>query len=218
MSSNTFSQDSTSTQAKVLPKVRLSFSGGWSYRTINIFNQLPTNLKNDIEGLKTDFDITAGFNFFFHQKYGIGVTFNKFFASNRKPKITITIGSSGNTYTDKESTYTITFFGPIFLKRHRFANGKAQFIAELGAGYLGYKDDNQFRNVTLNLNSSTLGFLVSLGFDLKVTRNFTLGTTFKFIGGSTDETEVYSDGEKFKLPAKESFNRISINGGVGFEF
>lgn len=216
-----FSSVSAQTRKSDLPRFRISFQGGWSYRLAKVADVEPV-LREYIKGLKSGFHLGVDGSYFFTENYGAGLKYAYFNAKNEKDNVTITDWNGGETRTGlmKDNVH-IHYIAPAFYTRFPLADNKLVFLAGASIGYLRYVD-NAVLISDVKITGGTLGVGFDVGMDYMITPRFGVGANLGLIGGSLSKLN-YSDGAsemevKLEDGQRENLTRLDVSAGVRWCF
>ncbi len=204
---------------KKYSKHRFAVDGGYSFRTARIDENADAVLRQYIKGVKSGYHLEASYTYFYNKKYGIGLVYSNFAASNRMDDITLTdnFGNTVNTYMSDDMT--ITFVGPSFTWRYPNINNENVFYADYSLGYMGYVNKSHLvEDVTISGN--TLGANLGIGYDIKLNKNFQLGLKANLLGGTLKKLTLKSDTRTKVVNLKEGEyeSLLRIDFSVGFRY
>jgi hypothetical protein len=197
---------------KYYPRFRFAVSGGWSYRT----GRLPQNISPDVsdylQKLKSGFHYDAGLSYYFSEYLGAGLRYSEYLSSNSDD------GSIG--YGSMSDRIRINFIGPVFSTRLFNQTKKNCLLMDLGIGYLGYRDKALFASEELTLKGGTAGFYWNIGYDIGISQHIALGFQLSLISGLLSEYKssngTYTQVIKLDKDTRENLSRIALSVGLRF--
>lgn len=196
-------------KAKVFKPVKLGLAGGWGYRTGKLVSDNPEQ-KDYLKGLKSGFQLSADFDYYFNDLFGIGLKYALFRAS-----------ANGRVMgTQMEDKTTTQFIGPTFAMRFLSFSKKNAFIMNYSAGYLSYLDKGSSSGRSGKLTAGTFGLVMDLGYEAGLSENlailFQLSAVVGTFSSYTFEEQGYS--QKVTLPDDERENLSRIDLSIGLRF
>lgn len=204
-----------------LPRFRIAFQGGWSYRVAKVADVGDAVLEEYLKGLKPGFHLGVDGAFFFTENYGAGLKYAYFNAKNEIDNVTVTT-RTGETKTGlMQDKVNIHYFAPEFYSRFPFAENKLVLLAGASIGYLRYVDNGMVVD-PITITGGTVGVGFDIGLDYMITPRFGVGANIGLIGGSlgslkyndgTGETEVNLEDSQ-----RENLTRLDISAGVRWCF
>ncbi len=198
---------------KITPKthnpIKIGLSGGWGYRTPKIIAE-NAEQKDYMKGLRSGFQFSLDFDYYFNNYIGAGMKYSLFKAS--------TSGRvSGNEMKDNTS---IQFIGPTFATRFMNASKKNAFIMNLSLGYLGYSDSGEVSGYPGKIIGSTVGTAFDLGYEIGLSRNVALAFQASSVTGTLSKIKISSNGQSetrtLSDDDKENLSRIDLSVGIRF--
>jgi hypothetical protein len=200
-------------------RLRIAINGGYSYQTAKIADGVPADFRNYVKELKSGYHFSADFSYFFSESMGFGLKYCLFKTSNSLDNIYIEDNDGFRIYGKMSDDLNISFIGPSFsTKMSNQSNGNT-FIINFSLGYIGYSNDKVIIS-NYKMTGSTLGLALDIGYDIKLSRNFSLGFQISSITGALSEFD-WNDGtttETIKLEKGkyESLNRLDFSVGLRF--
>lgn len=202
---------------KDYPSLRLAVSGGWSYRFGQIPRNLPREMKDYLNELKSGYNYGLDLSYYFTEYMGIGFKYSVY---KSKHDALITLYETGSPVTTKTSDdISINFIGPFFTARFLNQSKKNAFIASSGIGYSQYIN-NGFYLEPMSIKGSTIGFSADFGYDFGITERFAIGIQVSVLTGILTQYEL-SQGKvtetvKLEIGNYETLNRVFISAGLRF--
>jgi hypothetical protein len=194
------------------PRFRFAVSGGWSYRTGRLPQNIPSGVSDYLQGLKPGFHYEAGLSYYFSEYLGAGFIYSEYLSSNSDD------GSTG--YGDMSDRIHINFAGPVFSTRLFNQTKKNCLLLDLGIGYLRYRDEVLFASEKLTLKGGTAGFYWNVGYDIGISKNLALGFQLSFLRGMLSEYKrsngIRTDVIKLEKNEREDLTRIDLSIGLRF--
>lgn len=186
-------------------KLKISLSGGLSYRTAAIEKDLPEDITNHYKKQKWGNMINLDAIYYLNEKNGIGL---KYLNSNYNASSIISL----DTYYSIDEDVSIKFIGPIYSSQENY--NKSTVFYNLGLGYLGYNSTAiiDFSN-TVEATGNNIGFLVELGYDYAVSNEISIGANATYISGKINEFLI--EGQTFE--AEENIGNINLSIGIKFK-
>lgn len=201
------------------PHFRIALNGGFSYQTAKVAENVPSDFKNYIKGLKSGYHIGGDASYYFSELIGFGFKYYVFKASNSMDNIYVENSLGNRTYGKMSDNLTISFVGPTFSTRILNHDKSNAFLMSLALGYMGYSNDKVIIDY-YKMTGSTVGMTFDIGYDIGLSENLSLGFQVSFLrgtlfeydwhDGSTTETIELEEGQY------ESLNRIDFSVGLRF--
>jgi hypothetical protein len=213
---NATSQDDVNQNKYIFKhKIRLNVDYGYSSRRAKISSDIPPELKDYMNDLKSGTNFNVDFSYFISNQYGIGLKYSKFFTSGFIDGIAVTDPVSGTVLGIGmiEDNMSISFIGPAIFERRAVIPEKLLLIANLSVGQISYFDDGELLTYPIKLEGKTIGFSGTIGLDFLITKNFAIGINFSYLYGEIRNIKV--NGESIDLDENESMNRWDFN--IGFK-
>ena len=197
-------------------KFRFAIKGGYSY----LLAKTPPNIGSDAEAyfksLKSGFHFGGDINYFFNKTFGIGLKFSVFKTKASGQNLLFDDGQGGTFSADISEDRTDFLIGPSFVVRVLAPLTKNAFIAGASMGYFSYNDNLIVGNIPVIIKGNTLGMVLDLGYDLRLSDDFSLLLAMSVtIGGLTTAT---INGQTIELPEGEIESMSRIDLSVGFSF
>ncbi len=188
-------------------KWRLGFDIGIAYRIAETSTFVDRNLINLVEGAKFGYTFGTDCAYFFSTYWGVGLRYNYFKSSNEELHGKI--------------KFQTNYVSPSIYARVPFrSNPNNIFISSFGLGYMGENQSCTYNSQDIKLKGSTVGIMVSVGFDVKLSSSTALSIEFAFLGGSLGEATITRDGTTQKQTLsddqRERLSRIEFKLGLKF--
>jgi len=202
----------------IYPHFRVAINVGWSYRIAKIADDVPSDYKQYLKGLKSGLNYGIDLSYYFSEQFGFGIQYCNNWSKN-ETNITATFPDGSVIDGIMSDNISINYIGPYFSMRLLDAKQKNSFLMDLGMGYTGYRDDAVIISA-FSMKGNCLGFNMSIGYDIGISKKFALGFKLAYLSGSLRQIEVF-DGvqtETIQLDADsyESLSRIDLS--IGFRF
>jgi hypothetical protein len=204
------------------PRFRLAVDGGWQYRFAKLAEGMDPSLKNHYTKLKSGFnyDIQAGY--FFTENQGFEAMFSQYFFHNNLGSIFL-IDEEGNAYFTGSISEKIRFnyAGINYIVRFYGSKKKNCFLMAFGIGYLGYIDKLFFdEREEAKITARTLGVNFGIGYDIALSKYFSIGFKCSFFGGYFKNYDLTIDGittpETMPKNSSEGLGTIKLSLGLRF--
>jgi hypothetical protein len=194
------------------PRFRFAVSGGWSYRTGRLPQNISSGASDYLQELKSRFHYDAGLSYYFSEYLGAGFRYSEYLSSNSDD------GSIG--YGSMSDRIRINFAGPVFSTRLFNQTKKNCLLLDLGIGYLGYHNKAFFTLEKFTLKGGTTGLYWNIGYDIGISQNLVLGFQLSLISGLSSEYKR-SNGTRMEViklekDAHENLSRIDLSVGLRF--
>jgi hypothetical protein len=203
-----------------IPRFRLSFSGGLSYLTSEMSDDIPDDFEGYYNELKSGKHITADFNYYFTEKFGAGLRYSRFRTSNSMDNIYIT-DHLGVTRTGKLSDdITTSFYGAMFSVRFRNRNNNGALMLGASSGFIDYRNYAVMVD-DLKISGSTFGHVFDAGYEIATGRNLLIGIqvslTLGYLTTITVENGVEKEIIQLENDNFEGMNRVDFALGIRFQ-
>ena len=153
--------------------------------------------------MKSGFDFSLDAGYFFSEMFGAGFKYERF--------------KSSNTIQNLEGDITLNFIGPGFSMRF-FDHTKTNcWFMNYGIGYMGYKENATAPGNSVTMTGSTAGFVMDVGYDLAISKNWSAGIQLSLLSGVLTEMKVTSNGvtQKVKLEKDQYEGLARLNISIG---
>lgn len=208
-------------QKREIPRFAIKVTGGLSWRLADVSPDENDLTKAYIKDLKSGngFEISA--KYFFNSKFGVGLKYNSHPSKVRYDNMYFSYNNQNyfGTVSDDISinTIAVTFSGRIYNRQKT-----GYFTFDGGLGLMTYKDDTKIATNKVNVKGNTLGFNISAGVGVNITRNLCLVIGFNFINGTLSQYDETENGVKKRVTLNESeyqsLSHIDIFEGIVFTF
>lgn len=201
---------------KIYPKWRVAISGGYSYRTARISDELGPDYHDYLRGLKNGYHLSAEVDYFFKSAIGVGATYiYSHAASSGKFLFENEAGEQVSDYLS--DNVNLHYIGPTFTTRLLNQKQTNAFIATFSLGYLRYVNHASIAMVPLKLTGETIGFLLGIGYDIGIAKNTAIGLQISLMGGSLKKEKMYiNDAYQGDISTEEGLGRIDLSIGLRF--
>ena len=200
-----------------LSKFRMSADIGYGWRTAKIENGLDQVTTSLLQQSKGGIAPSADFTYFFSDINGLGLLYNSHWGK----------GSIYGTFENGEIgalrlNTAINMYGLQYVARAPIPE-KWELLFGIGLGYTTYYTGIYAQNTNVfKSRASTLGSLISLGIDYKITKNWAVGIQAKYVSGTVQSFQVTEKGiTKTVELGKDEFeglNNLQLAGGIRFNF
>jgi hypothetical protein len=201
-------------------RLRLSVSGGYSYRLGKVSTDLPQFLQDYISDLKSGYHFSGDVMYMPSRKIGFGFHYSLFRASNFLNNIVMVDPVSKLQRTGMlKDDMTIQYFAPFIGSMSSSKNKKVHFIWELSLGYLTYRNEAAVID-EFTLTSNTLGSHYSFGFDFNIEKKVCLGFSLG-LSSATLTWYQYDDGKEVRTVklSPEQYDGLSrFDFSIGLRF
>ena len=200
-------------------RLKFAINGGYSYRIGRLHEDIPSDLKNYFKELKSGYHFGGDITYYFTEFIGVGGKCSIFKSSNSiDGEIVMTV--AGITRNGKMSdNETITFIGPLFSNRFLNRNKSNALFTNVSLGYLGYLD-NMVLIDKYQIKGNTVGFAFDIGYDIGLSKNFSVGFQFSLLLGSLSKYSL-NDGMRIETVEleKDNYENLSrIDFSIGLRF
>jgi hypothetical protein len=191
------------------PKFTLGLWGGWSYRTAKVPSNIARELQDYITKLKSGTNYGLGIAYYFDAKWGFGFLYSRFKSENRMENVGIEIPDEGILVGTMADNIKIHYYAPVLFYRNYSPNAKAVVYSSFSMGYLEYTN-NAIMIFDATLRGATLGYGLSLGIDVLVSKQVALGAEVLLIGGNLQQYTIEMMGQKETIKLdKENYENLS---------
>jgi len=198
---------------------RLSFMGGYSYRTVKLADDIQPDFRDYIKKLKSGYHLNGNLTYYVSEHFGIGLMYSFSNASNSLDNIYLEDEFGNRRYGVMSDDITITFVGPSFSSRVMNRNKTSALLTNLSLGYMGYVDDlvviDKYRKT-----GGTIGMALDFGYEIGLSEKLSLGFQLTLLSG-TLYSYYWDDGitkEKYDLEPDEydGLSRVDLSVGLRF--
>jgi hypothetical protein len=202
------------------PRLRIGANGGWSTRLAKIHEDVDDAQRNYLKSLKSGYNYSFDLTYYFSLQSGIGAKYAAFRSKYGIEDFHYDL-SNGQTFIGELSDdITINFIGPFYSTRAMTKSKKNSFIANMGLGYVGYKDKVFILEENLTLTGSTFGLCFDLGYDIGISQSLALGIQLSVVTGNLTKYEI-SDGVNSQVVELdednyENLSRFDLSVGLRF--
>jgi hypothetical protein len=207
---------------EVFPRFRVALDGGWQYRTAKLADGMSADLQEHYRKMKSGFHYDLQAAYFFTESMGVEAMFSQQFFGNNSGYGELTdaegnlIGSGG--FNEKIS---FNYVGANYLIRLFDSRKKNSWLFSVGFGYMGHNERLFFDGVErMKITAGTLGTNISVGYDIGLSENFSIGLKLSLLGGSFRNYKQTRDGitTNETMPDKTSEGLGTIRLSAGFRF
>jgi competence protein ComGC len=204
------------------PRLRIAIDGGWQYRIAKMASGMDPLWSEHYTKMRSGFHYDFQIACFFAENHGIEAMFTQHFFDNKLGQVYLT-DELGNVMASGVLKEKITFnyVGLNYISRFYNSKKKNCFLMTIGMGYLGYIDklflnDQEFGKIT----ASTVGFNLGIGYDIGISKYFSLGFKVSLMGGAFSNYKETIGGTTtdVSMPEKTSEGLGTINLSVGLRF
>jgi hypothetical protein len=196
-----------------------AINGGAAYLTAKIPDNLGNVEKTHVKNMKFSFTYGAEVSYFFGESAGIGVRFHNFHTSDEMPMSAVINGSIREGYLKDQ--IDIWFVGPILKGRLLTPSRKQAFLFNYSFGIAGETDRAEVLSVPAIAKGFTLGHMFELGYDFRVSRNFSVGAGLYYLLGIIRDVDIYDgagNSQHIALP-QDSFENVGHVGiSIGLRY
>ena len=198
---------------------RIAISGGYSYHTARIAENIPNDLKNYAKELKSGYHFGGDISYYFTEPLSFGFKYFLFKSSNSLDNIYLEDTDGFRRYGRMSDDLTISYIGPTFSTRLLNHNKRNALLMSISLGYMRYSNDKIIID-RYKIIGNTMGFAVDVGYDIGLSDNLALGFQISLISGSLFNYDL-SDGTTtktvdLKKDEYENLNRIDFSVGLRF--
>ncbi len=201
-----------------LPRAVLKLDAGYGWRTAETSDQLSGALLEYVEHLKSGFAWNGSFDYFFRDMLGFRIAFYQYRASHSDMVLNSISGKKGDMYTKDQ----ITYIGPALVFRLPFGHDLWVFDANVGLGYIGYREKMTFANEYINFNGASVGFQTGVGLEYKIIPHLGIGINMLVTSGLITEFHYDNNGVKsiqsLDIDEGEGLGQISLGIGLRYYF
>ena len=203
------------------PRFRLAIDGGWQYRTAKMASELDPYWKKHYTKMRSGFHYDVQAACFFAESHGIEAVFSQQFFGNKFNAVLT--GEAGNILGSVilKERITFNYAGANYIVRIFNSKKKNCFLMTCGLGYLGYIDKVFFNDEEVGkITAATLGVNFGLGYDIGISKYFSIGFKASFMGGSFRNYKQTLAGVTTTetMPEKTSEGLGTIKLSVGLRF
>lgn len=189
-------------------KFRFSIEGGGGLRLGKMSDNVSDDFKSYTKKLRRGFVYGTDATWFFKEFMGVGVRYKAFSASNGTT-VTVTDDYGQSTSGKMKDNITISFVGPMFCTRFSSRNGLHTFTADIGAGYINYRDEGMLIE-KMKLSGWTIGLLYNIGYDYALNKKLSIGVNLSSIEGTLTTLTLEQNGVKTSQTTLDKDNQESL--------
>ncbi|MDR2564380.1 MAG: hypothetical protein LBC98_10655 [Prevotellaceae bacterium] len=201
---------------QTIPRMSLSLSGGYGWRTANIHPDLAGFQREMAYKLSKGAVWDASITYHFNDYIGLAMTYWGYFSSLN---LTAHAYGYGNTSLLKHKDM-ITFVCPSFITTYPIE--KWIFTAAVGLGYLQYDIKETFPGNYLKIRGSSVGVNSTLGCEYRISESFSIGLDFGALYGRINSLRVNNNGvvsnQILDNKDSESLDLFRISAGIRYRF
>jgi outer membrane protein W len=202
------------------PKFRVGMQIGYGYRVAPIPQNTPAALKNHLSILKNNLNFGADISYYFKNNIGFGVKYNGISAKAHTSNVMYVLEDGFIIYDKLSNKIEIHFIGAFLSTRYFLESNKHCVFANVGAGYVRYKDHAVFINQSVKMTGNTAAFFAEIGYDFLVTNHLAIGFQLSVILGQLQAIYLTMSNIKVKeeldRTQRENLGHIDIS--LGFRF
>lgn len=219
-----FSPEETTVDNPFARKWELSVHGGWSYRIAKLSEQIPQDLVDYANKLRSGYHLGAGIDYFWREDMGIGLMYSEFGTKGYEESVTVIDPATGQVIGqgDMSDDIVVHFIAPSFNYRYIFPSRKAALQAHYAIGYLSYINESMMAG-SRHFRTTAQNFGISLGahLDVPLGQRFSFMAGARLVGGSFGKLKVYFAGTTQIIEAddskdRENVSRIDLSAGLRF--
>lgn len=189
-------------EEKIINKdFRFAVGGGYSYRLGNIEKTNDIAIDNLSKKLRNGYNLNADAQYFFKEKWGVGIEANMSAFSTSGGNFTL----DGKNITTYDETQRIIYVGPSFATR--LESEKFIMLASIGFGPLFFVDNITANGVNGIGNKTTLGSNLTLSAEYKMQNKMGVGLKISQTAGNIDSMTF----EGQTIQSNEAFNLSSFS-------
>lgn len=200
---------------------RIALSGGWSYQTARIDEDISSDLRDYAEKLKTGGHFNAGITYYYSEAVGFGLEYSVFKTSNMVDNVTVTYPGGETRYGTLSDNISITYVGPSYYTRLLHAQKKNALLVGISLGYMEYRNKGYVID-EYAMSGGTLGYMLDVGYDIGLSKNLALGFNLALYSGfvSSLEQTVGASTQTITLEGENriGLGRLDLSAGLRFNF
>ncbi len=199
--------------------LRLGISGGFSYLTAKVGDNVPADFVDYVKELKSGFHLGGDLTYYFAEQFGFGLKYYLFISSNNLDNIYTDDNEGNRRYGKMSDKITTSFMGPSFSIRFFNHDKSNAFLMNSSFGYMGYSNNKVIID-NYKITGNAFGSSFDIGYDVGLSENLSLAFQISLIAGTLLEYD-WDDGstkQTIKLDKNEyeSLNRIDLSVGLRF--
>lgn len=194
---------------------RVSVQGGYAYRLGKVDKSLSHDMADYSKKLSHGYSYGADVTWFFMENIGVGIKYNSLHISN-SAKVTASYDDGSKQNGEIRDNISITFIGPFASFRSTSRNSRHTFLANIGLGYMGYKD-NAVLIKPYVVKGADAGLLYELGYDYNISDKIAVGAILSYIAGNLKQarTNVSGNWETLTLEEGQYESMCHFNLSIG---
>ncbi len=191
---------------------RISFQGGYTYRTASISESFSQAVEAHMKNLKSGYNLGMDLSFFTGMKDAFGMSASYSNAKSTLEDVSVS-GTNGITVNgDIEENISLYYIGPSYFHVSPVSGGGTNFVFGMTGGYYGYGEKFRFSGESMKITGGTVGFGMGFGFDFLASDDFAIGLQASALLGWINKMKM--DGETVELNESENISRIDLT--IGF--
>ncbi len=201
------------------PYFRFALDGGYSRLLSGSFSDSHDVFQEYVEDLKSGYHLGVNMTYFVTKSLGIGIKYYYFNTSNKLDNVVLK-DNYGNIFHGRMShDIGISFIGPELFTRVLSNNQKSAFFLNVALGNIMYSENSVAMNKS-KVIGNTLGFSCTVGYDIRLAPNISLGVQVSLIKGTLSEYEVREGNkiEKIEIPNGDGVNLNRVDFSIGLRF
>ena len=202
---------------RVLSKFRLSADFGYGWRTAKMISGLDQASSSLLQQTKGGITPSVDFTYFINDNNGFGLLYNSHRANG-----SIFGAFEGGQIASIRLNTVINMYGSQYVVRAPIAE-QWEFFCDLGAGYTTYDTEISIQNnKAFTSSASTLGSILGVGIDYKLSKKWAVGIQAKYFSGIVTSFQTTENGVtktvELSKDEYEGLNNIQLAGGIRFNF
>ncbi len=196
------------------PKLRIGLQLGLSYQLGQIPDGLKAQDEEHLEGLRSGLSYGVEISHFVNRVLGFGAKLS-YFRAKQETEGYIWFDPSTSIFyeTTMVDDVRILFVGPSLSFRNLPITSRSSFYSSVSIGGLLYKD-NAYLMEPITITGSATGVGLDLGYDISLSKHFSLGILFSTTLGVLTNVEVEDSSGISEVPVNFSLCRFDLSVGI----
>lgn len=197
-------------------KFRLSADIGYGYRLAKVETNLPEELEDYLQDLKSGVVFEGSASYQIGANWGLGGHFSRFLSQE---STVLNLGSG--VFVGTADNIRITYLAPFIFFNNTSVNGLHTVASSFSIGYLRYTNNTNVESDFFEISANTFGVGMGLNYDFHITENFSIGAGLDLVIGSYSNFEVTQDAVTIEQSVdevsdedRESLSRVALTVGM----
>jgi len=207
-----------------LPKLRISFGGGYAKRTFKLPDGLNSFEEDYLNALKSGTALDGSISVFPWGKYGISLSYSRFKSSNSAEDLALELENGMVVSAAIEDNIVISFWGVGFSQRSYFETNKIIVAGNISLGVVNLdntggitiSDNGRSETINATISGSTFGGHLNISVERFLNPNVSIGASISLLAASIKE--VKANGQTLTSEDGEVLSHTDLNLGLQLYF